>query len=148
MGYIEAKKRNGRAYFYLTQNRRAGGKWKKTRRYIGTSRPSLPQKISPHASAYQSTLQKIRVLEKCKGVLRRKFGITSMGVFGSYARGEQQEGSDLDILADFDSAPGLIRLIQAENYISARLGVKADLAYAPGLKPRFKKTIVSEAVFV
>jgi len=149
MGYIEAKKREGRVYYYLTQNRRMGGRWKKTRQYIGTSLPSVPrQKIFPHASAYKSTLQKIRELEKCKGILRRKFGITSMSVFGSYARGEQQEGSDLDILAEFDSTPGLLRLIKAENYISGRLGVKADLVYAPGLKPRFKKTIISEAVMV
>jgi len=151
MAYVEAKARGGRTYYYLTHNRRVSGRWKKTRRYIGTSAPTLPmQKTAPStsASAYRSTLEKIRALEQCKPHLRKKFGIKSVSIFGSYARGEQRKGSDLDVLAEFDSAPSLLRLISAEQYLSGRLGLKVDLVYKPGLKPRFRKTITSEAVKV
>lgn len=89
MGYIEAKKRNGRAYFYLTQNRRVGGKWKKTRRYIGTSRPSLRQKVSPLASAYKAALPKIMALSKNKKVV-------ACYLFGSYVK-NPASAHDIDI---------------------------------------------------
>ncbi|MCX6772633.1 MAG: nucleotidyltransferase family protein [Candidatus Micrarchaeota archaeon] len=151
MAYLEAKARGNRTYYYLTRNRRTRTGWKKTRQYIGTSTPALPKQAvqsSPQASAYRSTLSKIRELEKCKPHLRKKFNIRSVGIFGSYARGEQRKNSDLDVLAEFDSTPSILTLIGAEQYLGKQLGMKVDLVNKQGLKPRFKKTIVSEAVMV
>ena len=52
---------------------------------------------------------------------------TLVGVFGSYARGEENENSDLDILIDFDQNMDLLEIIGLEQELSEILGVKVDL---------------------
>jgi predicted nucleotidyltransferase len=52
---------------------------------------------------------------------------TLVGVFGSYARGEENEKSDIDILIDFDIKVDLLELIGMEQELSELLGIKVDL---------------------
>jgi len=85
---------------------------------------------------------------ECRRELKDRFGITSISVFGSYIRGEQTKKSDLDLLAEFDSVPSLMRIIRAEEYLADMLGVKVDLVYGRGLKGGFRKEIMESAVVV
>ena len=87
-----------------------------------------------------------KMLVQCKKELRRRFGISSIAVFGSYAKGKQKVKSDLDILAEFEKTPSIFQLLRAERYLSEKTGKKVDLAYGLGLKPRFRKTITAEAM--
>jgi predicted nucleotidyltransferase len=50
-----------------------------------------------------------------------------IGIFGSYARGDQNENSDIDILVKFEDEITLLQLIRLENELSERLGIKVDL---------------------
>jgi uncharacterized protein len=50
-----------------------------------------------------------------------------IGLFGSYAREEQTNTSDLDILVNFRNGISLLKLIQLENELSEKLGIKVDL---------------------
>ena len=77
-----------------------------------------------------------------------RFGITEIGIFGSYAEGRQKQKSDLDILANFETSPSLFELVRAENFLSEKTGLKVDLSYKEGLKPRFKRQILKHAVFI
>ena len=52
---------------------------------------------------------------------------TLVSVFGSYARGEENDKSDLDILIDFDMKVDLFELIDFEQELSELLGIKVDL---------------------
>lgn len=52
---------------------------------------------------------------------------TMVGIFGSWARGEQREDSDLDILIDFDKHVDLLELVGIEQELASSLGVKVDL---------------------
>ena len=52
---------------------------------------------------------------------------TLVSVFGSYARGEENDKSDLDILIDFDMKVDLFELLDFEQELSELLGIKADL---------------------
>lgn len=52
---------------------------------------------------------------------------TMIGIFGSYARGDEQKNSDLDILIDFDSRIDLLELIGLEMELSQLLGIPVDL---------------------
>ena len=52
---------------------------------------------------------------------------TFVGIFGSYARGEENENSDLDILIDLDMKVDLLELIGLEQELSELLGIKVDL---------------------
>ncbi len=95
------------------------------------------------------SLEKIRKsLSGQKAILRSRYNINKLGIFGSYIRGEQKKGSDLDILIDYDEPPTLIALIEIENRLSELLGVKVDLVTRKGLKPRLRKQILGEVVYL
>ena len=87
-------------------------------------------------------------LEELKPVLKKQFKVKSIGIFGSYVRGEEGKGSDLDILVDFEEKANLSLLdfIRLENYLSERLGVKVDLVEREALKPRIGKHILGELI--
>lgn len=57
-----------------------------------------------------------------------------IGIFGSYARGENRKDSDLDILISFKDKISLLRLVQIEQQLSDELGIKVDLITENGLK--------------
>ncbi len=87
-------------------------------------------------------------LQKLYPELKRKYGVTSLGVFGSYVRAEQQTGSDLDLLVSFEEPPSLFQFIELENLISDTLSVKVDLVMEEAVKPNIKKRILEEVQFL
>lgn len=89
-------------------------------------------------------------LNKRKQELQEKYQIKKLGIFGSYVRGENKRGSDLDILVEFSEGAGmdLIKFIELENYISDFLGVKVDLVMKSALKPGIGRHILEEAVYL
>jgi len=91
-----------------------------------------------------------RKLESLKPELMEKFKVKSVGVFGSYVRGEEKKGSDLDVLVEFeDSAKlSLLDFVKLENFLSEKLGVKVDLVEKSTLKPRIGKHILEEVVSI
>jgi len=91
-----------------------------------------------------------RKLVELKPLLKEDFKVTSIGIFGSYLRGEAKRGSDLDVLVEFEESAGLSLLdfVGLENYLSEALGVKVDLVEKSALKPRIGKRILEEVVNV
>lgn len=87
-------------------------------------------------------------LIELKPYLREKYKVKTIGVFGSYVRGEQKKRSDVDILVEFDETPGLLGYLGLENYLSDAIGVKVDLVMKDALKPRIGKHILEEVVYV
>ena len=77
-----------------------------------------------------------------------RYHVHSLGVFGSYVRGEQQRDSDVDVLATFDQIPGLLKFIELENYLSDLLGLRVDLVMRDALKPAIGEQILAEVVSV
>jgi uncharacterized protein len=57
----------------------------------------------------------------------QEFNPEQIGVFGSYARGDQNSNSDIDILVKFNKEITLIQLIRLENQLSDKLNIKVDL---------------------
>jgi predicted nucleotidyltransferase len=93
------------------------------------------------------TLAEIKeILEAQKPYLAQKYGVAEIGVFGSYVRGEQRPGSDVDILIALERPPriDLIDLISLEYYLSDLLGVKVDVAVKESLRKRIGQRILSE----
>ncbi len=91
--------------------------------------------------------QILTLLKKQLPYLRSNFKVKSIGLFGSYAREEQTETSDIDMLVDFEAPVGFIKFIELENYLSDKLGVKVDLVTPDALKPIIKPHIIAEAVY-
>jgi predicted nucleotidyltransferase len=66
-------------------------------------------------------------------------------LFGSYVRGEETAGSDLDLLVSFAETPTLFQFVALEQFLSDKLGVKVDLVMKEALKPRIGERILAEA---
>lgn len=77
-------------------------------------------------------------------LLQERYGVESLGLFGSYARGEAGPESDLDVLVRFRRNPGLFRFVELENYLSDLLGLRVDLVMATALKPNIGQRVLAE----
>ena len=97
------------------------------------------------------TIEQIKEkLEALKPVLEKDFQVVTVGVFGSYCRGEQTRKSDVDVLVEYapDAHIGLFKYVELELLLSDQLGVKVDLVMKDGLKPSLKDQILDEVVYV
>ncbi len=91
----------------------------------------------------------LRQLRSLLPDLRARYGVRSLGVFGSYVRGEQGPHSDLDLLVEFDDRPlSLFDFVRLENEVSDALNLKVDLVEKRALKPYIGQYILTEVVAV
>lgn len=90
----------------------------------------------------------ISVLRKHLPELQERYGLRSLGIFGSFVRGGQRKRSDLDVLVEFDRAPTLFGFIDLRDYLTDLLGVKVDLVMKSALKPAIGRHILAEVVSV
>jgi predicted nucleotidyltransferase len=75
------------------------------------------------------------------------FDPIKVGIFGSFARGDNKKDSDIDILVEFKESPSLLTLIKLENDLSEILGIKVDLVTTGALKnKRIKKSIKKDLI--
>ena len=88
------------------------------------------------------------VISSHKDILRSRFKVKEIGVFGSCTRGEVRKKSDIDILVTFGRSVDFIEFIQLENYLAGLLGAKVDLVTKDALKPRIGKIILGEVVYI
>jgi hypothetical protein len=96
------------------------------------------------------SLQEIKAeLETLKPTLNERFGVETIGVFGSYTRGEQTKKSDIDILVTFskDAQVGFFKFLELEEFLTKKLGVKVDLVTKNALKPFIKDRVLRETVY-
>jgi predicted nucleotidyltransferase len=76
------------------------------------------------------------------------YGVKSLAVFGSFARNEATENSDIDVLVEFNRAIGLFEFARVKIYLSELLGREVDLVTVDSLHRRMKETILHEAINV
>lgn len=88
----------------------------------------------------------ITAIKNSKPDLREQYCVKTIGVFGSYIRGEQTKGSDLDILVEFEKPVSLFRFMDLEEHLEKMLGKKVDLVSKKALKPRIGKHILQEVI--
>jgi predicted nucleotidyltransferase len=89
------------------------------------------------------------ILEKLKPVLKKQFQVENIGVFGSFARGEQTSKSDIDIVVEFyePNTIDLFDFVRIEEFLSKELGIKVDLVTKKALKPLIKDQILRETIY-
>jgi len=80
--------------------------------------------------------------------LRQKYKVKRLGIFGSFVRGQQKKGSDVDILVEFTSPIGFFDFIRLENFLAETLNQKVDLVSKKALKPAIKNEILRETIYV
>jgi hypothetical protein len=90
-------------------------------------------------------LQKLSVL---KAQLAPNYHITSLALFGSMARNEATEKSDIDVLVDFSQTPDLLTFIELEEKLKIALGKNVDLVPKRKLRAELSQSILKEAIAV
>ena len=102
-----------------------------------------------------ATARRMATLEELRTTLRallppleRAYGASSIELFGSYVRGEQDEESDLDLLVEIhsDRDISLLKFVGLQQELSDRLGVRVDLGEKRSIKPALRDRILREAV--
>jgi predicted nucleotidyltransferase len=94
------------------------------------------------------TLQNIvEKLKQHKPELERKYPISGIGVFGSYARGEATNESDIDIAVEIDGNMGLNFVAMADE-IEALFGIKTDVIPKRSIKPEYLHNTEKDMVYV
>jgi predicted nucleotidyltransferase len=86
------------------------------------------------------------VLQQSMPEIENRYNVKSLGIFGSYVRGDVKRSSDLDILVEFHQAPSLLEFIRMEDDLSSKLDIKVDLVMKKSLKPHIGRRILAEVV--
>jgi len=93
-----------------------------------------------------SRAKKVLAAEEKK--LAQNYGVSRIGVFGSFVFGNYRKDSDIDLLVEFKKPIGLFDFIELENYLTEKLGRKVDLVAKKGLKRYIRKNILDSVVYV
>ena len=93
--------------------------------------------------------QILNFLAQNKKLFRDKFHIIRIGLFGSYARGEQNSESDIDLIVEFeDNTQELYDLkLQIKDFFKDSLGIEVDICREKYIKTRIKSAILKETVY-
>lgn len=94
------------------------------------------------------TLEKIvQTLRQYKPELQKKYPISRLGVFGSYARGDATERSDIDIAVDITGPMGLSFVAMA-NEIEDLFGIKVDVVPKRSIKSDYLPYVEKDIIYV
>jgi uncharacterized protein len=125
-----------------------------------TSQPAINRYESGRVQPRPATLQ--RLLQACRQTAPRpsdalqahrdevlafayRHGASSVMVFGSVARGEDDHESDIDLLMDIPPTYSLFKMAGLQQELSDLLGVAVDLGSADDLRPRIRDRVLAEA---
>src|SRR5919197_1651257 len=89
----------------------------------------------------------LEILRREKPELARRYGLKRLALFGSYAREDQREDSDVDILVEIEPQIGL-GFVELADGIKDALGVRTEVVSRRAIKPRYWEIIKGEFVDV
>jgi predicted nucleotidyltransferase len=90
----------------------------------------------------------IEILRSHEELIRQKFGVKRIGIFGSFVRGEAKEGSDADVMVEFkENAENFDNYIELKYFLQEAFGRDVDLVTLDVLKPQLKDYILREVVY-
>jgi predicted nucleotidyltransferase len=99
-------------------------------------------------SSFMRRQEAIAALRSYLPELKRDFGVGRIAMFGSMARDEGHEDSDVDLLVHFEVGPTFDSFIGLKLFLEDHLGRRVDLVTPEGLKPRLRPIVEREAVDV
>lgn len=90
----------------------------------------------------------LTLLRALQPAIRAQFRAEIIGVFGSFARGEQTAASDLDVLVRFQEGASLFDLVALGDYLESVLGRKVDILSERAIRPEIKEKILTDLVLL
>lgn len=94
------------------------------------------------------TARLLTLLAAHKPELVRRFGVSSLALFGSAARGTAGPGSDVDLLVDFETTADAVRYFGLQFYLEDLLGCPVDLVTRKALRDRLRPYVERDAIAV
>ena len=87
-------------------------------------------------------------LQQCLTKLQEQYQVKTLGVFGSYVRGEATKNSDLDVLVEFDGELTFRNYMDLKFFLEDLFKRKVDLVIKEDIKPKIREQILGETVYV
>ena len=150
MTYTEVKERNEKKYFYRVKTIRKGKKFKKERIYLGQGLDK--EKLDLKEKEADSVLNKRKISETLNKIIPlirkilKKNKVKKAGIFGSYARGDQKKGSDIDIIIEYPKGLGGFEFVGISLDLEKALKKKIDLLTYNGVSPYLKEDVLKDEV--
>ncbi len=92
--------------------------------------------------------QVLSVLNGNREEMRQRFGVKHLALFGSAARDQLKDDSDIDLLVEFEGPPTFDGYMDLKDYLEALFGTKVDLATDAMVKPRLRRHIEKDLLRV
>jgi predicted nucleotidyltransferase len=89
----------------------------------------------------------LELLRSLKDELRERYHVRGIALFGSYAREEQGEGSDIDVLVAFTSDADLFDFIGLSQYLEENLGLSVDVVPETALRPEIRSQVSRDLLY-
>jgi uncharacterized protein len=92
--------------------------------------------------------QVLSVLNQHRDEMQRRFAVKHLSLFGSAARDQLREGSDIDVLVEFEGPPTFDGYMDLKEFLEALFATKVDLATEDAIKPRMRPLIERDLIHV
>lgn len=90
----------------------------------------------------------IEILRKHEDIIKGKYHVRKIGVFGSFARGEEKESSDIDVLVEFErGSKAFDNYMDLKFFLEDLFNRKVDLVTVEAIRPQLKNDILGEVVY-
>jgi len=90
----------------------------------------------------------LEFLKENKELLKKQYSVTKIGLFGSYARDEATEESDIDIAVELNTTNSFRAFFALLYFLEEHFHKKIDLGIEHSLKPLAKEKILQEIIYV
>ena len=90
----------------------------------------------------------IRTVKSLQDKIRQEYKAEVIGIFGSYGRGEQKKGSDVDVLVRFFEGATLFDFVGLANFLEEELHLKVDVVPADTVREEIREQVFKEAVYL
>jgi uncharacterized protein len=96
-----------------------------------------------------STDEIITYLRQNMPLLNERFGVIRLGIFGSFARGEQSVTSDIDMVVEMDKdRKNIHSFLKLKRFLEEEMSIEIDLGFEHSLRPAIKEKVIKQIIYV
>jgi hypothetical protein len=110
-------------------------------------RTSAPSQLT---TGTRTLLEIRKILRGSENLLKERYAVKSLAIFGSYARGDQRATSDVDLLVEFVKPIGGFAFVELADHLEELLGARVDLLTPEMIRKNLllKKSIEEDLIYV
>lgn len=90
----------------------------------------------------------LTAIKSLSNIIKRDYHAEIIGLFGSFARGEEKASSDIDVLVRFDDDASLLDLVGLADFLEEQFHIKVDVVPIDTIREEIKEDVLKEAVYI